>query len=56
MRPVLFALTVVLTAAPAFAFGTVVDLPNLTWPQDAQTSTSTKGCETISQPATDECK
>ncbi|WP_167852647.1 hypothetical protein [Pseudotabrizicola sediminis] len=49
MRSVLLALAVSLTAAPAFAIGVVIDLPNLTWPQDDQATSSTKGCETATQ-------
>ncbi|WP_158569199.1 hypothetical protein [Pseudotabrizicola alkalilacus] len=45
MRSALFALALSLSAVPAFAFGVVMDLPTLTWPQDDQTSSSTKGCE-----------
>lgn len=50
MRSALFALALSLSAAPAFAFGVVVDLSTLTWPQDDQATSSTKGCETA--PAT----
>ncbi|MDO9638151.1 MAG: hypothetical protein Q7J44_06390 [Pseudotabrizicola sp.] len=50
MRSVLLALTLSLTALPAFAIGVVVDLPTLTWPQDQATS-STKGCETATHTA-----
>ena len=56
MRSVLFALALSLTAVPAFALGVVVDLPNLTWPQDDQTTTSTKGCETATLTAPAVCK
>ncbi|WP_168219718.1 hypothetical protein [Pseudotabrizicola formosa] len=55
MRSVLFALAVSLTAAPAFAFGVAIDLPNLTWPQEDQSTQSTKGCETAT-PAEPACK
>lgn len=56
MRSVLLALTLSLTALPAFAGGVVLDFPNLTWPQDDQTSSSTKGCATAPQPSTAVCK
>ena len=53
MRNILFALALTLTAAPALAGGVVLDLPRLTWPQDGQTTASTKGCEPAPQtPAT----
>lgn len=51
MRSVLFALALSLTAAPVFALGVVIDLPNLTWPQDDQATSSTKGCEAATPPA-----
>lgn len=46
MRSALFALALSLIAVPAFAVSVVVDLPNLTWPQDDQSTASTNGCET----------
>lgn len=51
MRSAFLALALSLTAVPAFAFGVVIDLPNLTWPQDDQTTSSTKGCEAATSPA-----
>ena len=56
MRSVLFALALSLSAVPAFAFGVVVDLPTLSWPQDDQTSSSTKGCEAAPSTTTAVCK
>lgn len=56
MRRVVLALALSLTALPALAGGLSMDLPRLTWPQDGQTTTSTKGCEATPQPATAACK
>ncbi|MFN3723218.1 MAG: hypothetical protein ACK4VZ_09250 [Paracoccaceae bacterium] len=56
MRPVLLAASLILSSAPAYAFGVIVDLPNLTWPQAEQATSSTKGCTTPVSPATQVCK
>ena len=56
MRRVILALALTLTAVPAIAGGVSVDLPRLSWPQDNQTTTSTKGCDAATQPGSAVCK
>lgn len=56
MRRVILALTLSLTAMPALAGVGMIDLPHLIWPQDDQTTTSTKGCEAAPQASTAVCK
>ena len=45
MRSTLIALTLILGAAPAFAGGFSLDLPNLTWPTEGSVTVSTTGCD-----------
>ncbi|MCU0900125.1 MAG: hypothetical protein MUC82_06475 [Cypionkella sp.] len=56
MRTVLLALTLALSTVPAFAGGFGVDLPTLTWPEDGQATTSTKGCVEAPTGSTAPCK
>lgn len=56
MRAFAIALSLTLTAMPVMAGGYSVDLPRLSWPQDDQTTTSTKGCDAVQHPATTVCK
>jgi len=56
MRRILLALTISVIAVPALAGGVVLDFPNLTWPQDDQATSSTKGCETAPQTPSVGCK
>lgn len=46
MRSFVLALSLTFAAFPAVAGMVTFDLPNLTWPDEDQTTTSTKGCET----------
>lgn len=56
MRRVLFALALSLSTAPAFAGGINMDFPHLTFPNDSQTTTSTKGCDTAPTASVTVCK
>ena len=56
MRNLTLALLLSFTAVPAFAGGVVLEFPRLTYPDDSQTTTSTKGCDTATQPAVAVCK
>lgn len=56
MRVLAIALTLALSAGSAIAAGFSVDLPHLSWPQDDQTTSSTKGCTAAPKPAIAVCK